>query len=417
MSITTKANEWLQKYPVIKKTVKRLYQIFFYIISPKTKSQGNIELIAESGDDAFFGYYDKCPWDATQRYFLFISAKDMNKNVCAKGESDIIIFDTQTGDKKVVASTNTCNSQQGCMLQWLGPEFDRTIIYNDFIDGQYRSVILDILTLEKRIIDFPVYTVASDGKTAYSLDFARLHRLRPGYGYDKIVDKTRSEQCPDAPCLYRLDLDNNSVQPLLTYSQLKGFQTRQEMENAEHKINHIMISPNMKRIMFLHRWINKGKRYSRLVTCDAQGHDLFNLLDDDMVSHCNWLDDTNIISYARKKGIGNRYYKLTDQTLQVSVMFEELKQDGHPSLSPNGDFIVTDTYPNKKRVQTIYLCHKNPERVTTIGHVFASFKYDNDTRCDLHPRFNRDGSQICFDGTFEGKRKVYIIDLKRSSNG
>jgi len=49
--------------------------------------------------------------------------------------------------------------------------------------------------------------------------------------------------------------------------------------------------------------------------------------------------------------------------------------------------------------------------VKTIARVFAPFKYDNDTRCDLHPRWNRNGDKICIDSVFEGKRGLYVINL------
>ena len=53
---------------------------------------------------------------------------------------------------------------------------------------------------------------------------------------------------------------------------------------------------------------------------------------------------------------------------------------------------------------------------TTIARVFAPFKYDNDTRCDLHPRWNRAGNKICFDSVFEGHRGLYTVEVCTESN-
>ena len=33
-------------------------------------------------------------------------------------------------------------------------------------------------------------------------------------------------------------------------------------------------------------------------------------------------------------------------------------------------------------------------------------------RSDLHPRWNRDGTQICFDSVHEGTRQVYVLNVK-----
>ena len=42
------------------------------------------------------------------------------------------------------------------------------------------TVILDIYTKEKKIINYPVYTVDKSGKGGLTSDFYRLHTLRPG---------------------------------------------------------------------------------------------------------------------------------------------------------------------------------------------------------------------------------------------
>jgi glycosyltransferase involved in cell wall biosynthesis len=73
---------------------------------------------------------------------------------------------------------------------------------------------------------------------------------------------------------------------------------------------------------------------------------------------------------------------------------------------------VTDTYPDRARVAEIKLMDGTDEKkddVRVIARVFAPFKYDNDTRCDLHPRWNHKGETVCFDSIFEGHRGVYTV--------
>ena len=35
-----------------------------------------------------------------------------------------------------------------------------------------------------------------------------------------------------------------------------------------------------------------------------------------------------------------------------------------------------------------------------------------DMRCDLHPRWNQNGTKISFDSTHEGFRGVYLVDVE-----
>ena len=78
LSIENKINNFLTRMPIIKKMVKRSYQLLMYTISPKIKYKGNIQRISpDDGMEYFFGYYDKSPWDATNRYMLSLRAKKL----------------------------------------------------------------------------------------------------------------------------------------------------------------------------------------------------------------------------------------------------------------------------------------------------------------------------------------------------
>ena len=193
MGLEQKINYQLNKYPGIKKYIKRGYQLAMYAISPKIKSEGDIVRISPDDPDSeyFFGYYDKSPWDAMGRYMLCMRAKDTWSEPDPLGEAEIILFDTTDGNAfRVLATTHTWNVQQGCMAQWMGPDFSSRIMYNDLRAGKYCSVIKDIKSGVENVLPIAVYTLSNDGKTALSLDFSRLHSLRLGYGYAALSEKT-----------------------------------------------------------------------------------------------------------------------------------------------------------------------------------------------------------------------------------
>lgn len=410
MSLEKRVHSLLANMPVAKKVAKRTYQVANVAIFKPKKSEGKIERITPDDEyEYLFGYYDKSPWDASNGYILALRVKDASKSVAPKEPAEIVLIDTKNNNSvKVVAKTHTWNVQQGCMLGWLGPKFDTEIFYNDFRDGRYCGVIKNIGNGSEKVFKAPFYSVSNDGKVALSLDFSRLHRLRPGYGYSNLDDKTKGEKLPSGPCVWRVNLEMGKVEPILTYKRLHDFEHREDMEGAEHKVNHLMLSPDGKRFMLIHRWLNGGKKISRLLTCDIDGSNLYNLSDGNMVSHCYWKNNKEILAYCRKNGVDG-YYLMKDKTPKYEQKWDFLTADGHPSYSPDGEMVVTDTYPNRKRISTIRILSDTVS--TVIAKVYSPFKYDNDVRCDLHPRWSRDGKKICFDGCFEGKRGMYVVKV------
>lgn len=416
MSIEQKINYQLNKYPAVKIVVKRIYQLLMYWLSPKIKSEGNIVRISPEGKgEYFFGYYDKSPWDATGRYVLCMHSDDTWSEADATRSAEIVLIDTHNDNAvRTIATTETWNVQQGCMAQWLGPDFKSRILYNDMTDGAYCSKILNLEDGSETILQMPVYSVSADGKTALSLDFSRLHNLRPGYGYAMLEERTKDTSLPDATAVWKIDLETDEVVNLLTYKDFASFNPRPEMLLPEtvHKVNHLMLSPDGKRFMVLYRWFCGQRKYTRLITCNTDGSEMFLLSDDDMVSHCYWKNNREIVAFENKHGEGTGYYLMRDKTSEYRRLWKDISNDGHPSCSPSDENVfVFDTYPDKTRVQELKIGNVNYDKPDVVARVFSPFRYDNDTRCDLHPRWDRDGKRICFDATFEGYRGVYVVNM------
>lgn len=401
------------KNPQIRRIFKRAYQGLSVLISrDRFKAQGNfIRVSPENENEYFFGYYDKIPWDDNDRFMIALRVKSSTKSPAPNETGTVVILDTKNNNREIeIGKTDAWNSQQGCMAQWLGPDFKSKIIYNDFRNDKYVSVIFNVEEMkEEKVLMMPIYDVSKNGEFALTLDFSRLHRVRPGYGYSNLEDKTSKEAVPDETCMWKIDITTGEIKSLFSYKDFYSFETKENMKVASHMINHIMISPNGTRAMVLHRWRINGERFSRLVTFDCNGNKLYNLLDDEFVSHCYWKNDEEIMTFARIKKIGKAYFMLKDKTKEYKHIWPELETDGHMSYSENKQLIVTDTYPNRKRIASLFV--NTDDTVNCIGRVYAPFKYDNDVRCDLHPRWNRKGTKICIDSVHEGKRAIYTTDV------
>lgn len=393
----------LLKNNTIRHFLYGIYQRSLVLMSKKIKNEGSIVRVSPQDESEYlFGYYDKCPWSPDGKYMLALKVANSYKKADSSDLAQIVRINLSTKEAENLSTTHSWNVQQGCMLQWLDND---NIIYNDYFNNRYCSVLLNTNNQEKRIFEAPIYSLSKKTDFALTLDFGRLHILRPGYGYMNFIQDI--EPCPDSPCIWHLDIQTGEVKSILKYTDFCNFETRDNMIGATHKVNHIMISPNGKRFMVIHRWFVNGTKYSRLVTCNVDGTDMYNLSDDDFVSHCYWVDDENIVAYL-KKCEGKGYYMLTDKRPEYKKVWPELVMDGHPSRSNAGVF-VTDTYPDRQRLQSVYVM--NEDNVRRVARLYSPFRYGGDVRCDLHPRWSRDGKEICVDASFEGKRELYIIKV------
>ncbi len=371
----------------------------------------------------FFGYYDKCPWDQTGRYLL-ASEIDFVHRQPEPGEPVTVgMVDLQEQNRYVPLDTTIAwGWQQGTMLQWLGSAPDREIIYNGFDDGKYLSVIRDIHDGKARRLPLPVYAISRDGKQAVSLDFDRVNRLRPGYGYMAMPERHPDESAPADAGIYWMDLDSGVHRLIVSLEWASRDRPDETFSEAHHWFNHLQFNPSATRFLFLHRWRppdQEQTRRTRLYTSNPDGSDIRLLSDTGMVSHFDWRDDHTILAWTRTNEQGDHFYLLDDQAGTAEVIGGGvLDQDGHCSYSPDRKWILNDTYPDTDRMQTLMLYRVSDRRRFDVGRFYLPPDLSGPFRCDLHPRWNRDGTQVCIDSAHESgrdhrSRQMYVVDVSQ----
>jgi len=364
----------------------------------------------------FFGYYDKCPWDRSGRYLLAMQIAFCDRQPQRAEAVTVGMADLKDGNRYVALDETAAWSwQQGCMLQWLGSASEREIIYNVVRDGHYASVIRDVQTGKVRELPLPVYGVSGDGRHAVSLDFDRLHRLRPGYGYAALPERFEDEPAPRAGGIRSMDLRTGENRLIVPIDWAARNRPDARFEGAQHWFNHLQFNPSGTRFTFLHRWTKTpGRNWStRLYTAAPDGSDVRLLSDSGMVSHFDWRDDHTLLAWTQTKDRGPHFYLIDDRSGEHTVIAGGvLVKDGHCSYSPDRKWILVDTYPDRERKQALMLYRPADGRLVEIGRFYLPPRLTGPFRCDLHPRWNRDGTQLCIDSAHEPTRQVYVIDVK-----
>ena len=405
---------FLEKTPVIKRLAKYCYSRLVYIKAKKSfkyNALNELNVYTKGERNSFFGYYDKSP-ESINGFVLAQTASQSTADLPTENKNvELIVFDNKM-NPLLQLPIKAYNWQQGCRAHWLTADL---FIFNDFdqLTQEYISRIYSVKS-GKEVKRFP-YPVQDSFRDQFfiSLNYRRLMSLRPDYGYRNLEPLSSAEIANlSADGLWKVDIESGNSQLFITISDACNLQPIENFEKAEHKFNHVLISPSGENFIFMHRFLIGGRRFDRLILADANTGDLMLLSDYGMVSHCCWVDSKTILGYLRGPEGKDGYWLIDTETKDFKPFAHKelaLYGDGHPHAF--GDYFVTDTYPDKARMQYLLLCNLKTGEVDRIGEFFHGFEYAGESRCDLHPRFSPDGSAVFFDSVFSGKRQLYRMEL------
>ena len=189
-----------------------------------------------------------------------------------------------------------------------------------------------------------------------------------------------------------------------------------ETEGMKHYFNHLLVSPDGSRLIFLHRWRNpegRGGFGTRMFTIGSDGSDPYVLDPHGKTSHFIWRDPQHVLAWAWHPSHEDKFYLFRDQTEEVEVVAPEVMPlNGHCTYLPGNAWILNDTYPDEGRLQHPYLYEVASGRRVPLGHFLSPPEYSGEWRCDNHPRFSPDGKKVVIDSPHGGGgRQLYLIDI------
>jgi len=393
----------------------------------KSEAHVPIRAITRGPKHHWFGYYDKLEFDPTNRYVLSNEVDFEHRSPRADDVIGVGMVDTQQGDKWIeLGNSNAWGWQQGCMLQWR-PGTASEIVWNDREGDRFVCHVLDVETKRRRTLPMPIYALSPDGKCAVTADFARIQNMRPGYGYAGLEDKYADEKAPPDSGIWRMNLETGQTELIISLAEMAKIPYRgKTLESKWNYFNHLLVSPDGRRFIFLHRWREDANGSpslgftTRMFTANLDGGGLFELDPSGRTSHFIWRDPQHVCAWTKPAGKKAAFYLFKDQTREIEIVGEGvMTRNGHNTYLPIDDnrWILNDTYPDARRLQTPYAYDTKTRKRHDLGHFYLPPKYQGEWRCDTHPRSSNDGRLVAIDSPHgsaeEGTpgRQVWLLDI------
>jgi hypothetical protein len=213
---------------------------------------------------------------------------------------------------------------------------------------------------------------------------------------------------------------------LLSYRQIVARHPLAFSLDSRHWwLDHPGFNCDSTKILFLFRDcadpLNPSPWRTDMFTCDLDGGNLACSLPDiywrNMVSHQLWgRTPSEIVVDANWRGEGHEYlvFDMRDLPPLAKRISRGMGPMAHLVFSPDGKWLLADTYPDKQKIQRLAAVEVATGRLALL----REFKHPQpdgfpvDLRCDLHPRWSRDGSVVTVDSIDDGTRGIYMLDFR-----
>lgn len=290
-----------------------------------------------------------------------------------------------------VGETVAMNYPQGSRQQWLD---NSTFIVNNRVGDHWGADIYDVDNAKKiASIDSTAHCVTKDGRWAFGINYSRLHRLG-GYGYIGIDDLTKNQEIPTDDGIWKTDIQSNTTHLLVSIAEIANVDKSTSVSTGfHHYITHLVLSPDNKRIAFLHRFfLPDGGIRTRLMTIGINGEDC-RCLAHGFLSHFDWKDNVSIYIWGRSgssvdairssallsnpivkpvlgvvKGIARKVIRRSAGMQMSFLMCKDkddaqvspiakgiITSDGHPMTCPtNRNICICDTYPLEDKHRELF---------------------------------------------------------------
>jgi hypothetical protein len=280
---------------------------------------------------------------------------------------------------------------------------------------------------------------------AVSGNYERLATYYDTYGYH-AAKNSHIEQSENGDGLWAVDIVTGEVRLKVSYARLcdvVGCAYTPSMF-----VSHPDFSPDGDALCFF--LITAGPAdtsYMRLMLYRFSTDTLVQIAEE-KASHPAWIDDRRLWGWARTSGAlrmvsrggllalpgvrpmarlarkmlgtaangllseGFFVFDLESEISRTPIAPDLLTEDGHYSKHQRYELMLGDTYPDETNYLTLLLFSLTESRRIPLARVLHDVRTEDPRlRCDLHPRWDRSGTRVCFDFLEGGVRRLGIADV------
>ena len=108
-------------------------------------------------------------------------------------------------------------------------------------------------------------------------------------------------------------------------------------------------------------------------------------------------------------------YFINDKTGEREKLDDDLinYDDIHCLYSPDRSCFIGDGYPNTGSSRYIMLYDFETKKSRAIVKIFSHPVDNTDIRCDLHNRFNKNGTLVSFDSYHSERREIMVFEFDK----
>src|SRR5690606_4438103 len=127
------------------------------------------------------------------------------------------------------------------------------LLFNDRDKDDFIARVVDEKGVELWRVPYAVYDLGADQDTTAAVNFSRLARLRPGYGYAGPKDEFADLPQPERDGLYIGSMREGRQELAVSIDQVARYEAPRFFKERVHWFNHATFSPGGGKLVFLHR--------------------------------------------------------------------------------------------------------------------------------------------------------------------
>lgn len=405
-------------------------------------------------------FYDTSPISPSGRYIALTEFPFEDRLPTPGDQARVFVLELSTAREIYSTSTAAWDTQVGAHVQWGAS--DEQLFFNRMDTEAWNpyGVKVDIENNVEVRLEHSIYMISPDGLRSLSPCLKRIGLSQPGYGVAIPAEAvTKNEGIPTDDGVYIVNTLTGQSRLLISIAQIfEAVGLTEDLRKLPGSFYgfHVKWNPTGDRIMFIVRFVPESAKSAStknyLFTFNPDGSDVALALTPEQWSgghHPNWCPDgrsivMNLI-YPRPtkwRTLTSRFVSLLTRKFGIKyfpsarrlsfVLFDGyggnfrhavrgLTGSGHPTIDPSERLLISDAYLNEEvafgdgavPIRGVDLATGTESCITRVKTEPKFTGSRNEYRIDPHPAWDKGGTYVTINGSIDGCRSVFILDLAR----